>query len=92
MKNEYHARDAQPYTSFQNPVLNFLRIRSGRILCKYGNNMVAGGPRDSQLFNVSALHGVAASDEGPVSYSAAIFTLRNRGGTRCFKWVLKRQA
>jgi len=69
--------DAQPYASFQHPGLKFLRMMSGRVQYRYGNKVVAVSPGDSLLFDASALHGVEAIDETPVSYLTAIFSLRD---------------
>lgn len=68
--------DAGPYVTFQHPGLKFVHVLSGRLRYQYGPTTVDVAAGDSLLFEASALHGVAAIEEGPVSYLSVVFTLR----------------
>ncbi|MBT2337130.1 helix-turn-helix transcriptional regulator [Variovorax paradoxus] len=71
------AEEAEPYTSFQHPGLKFLHMVSGRVTYRYGTKVAEIGPGDSLLFEASALHGIDAVSEAPVSYLCVVFTLRD---------------
>lgn len=68
--------DAQPYGTFQHPGIKFLHLQTGRVRYRYSTKVVSLGPGDSLQFDASALHGIEAIDEGPVSYLSVVFTLR----------------
>lgn len=68
--------DAQPYVTFQHPGIKFLHLLTGSVHYRYGTKTVQLGPSDSLQFDASALHGIEAIDEGPVSYLSVVFTLR----------------
>ncbi|MBO9642735.1 transcriptional regulator with XRE-family HTH domain [Pseudacidovorax sp. 1753] len=68
--------EAAPYASFQHPGLKFIHLLSGRIQYRYGPRVMDLNAGDSLLFDASALHGVEAVLERPVSYLSIVFTLR----------------
>ena len=68
---------ARPYTSFQHPGLKFLYLISGRVHYRYGSKLLQLSQGDALLFEASALHGVEAIIEAPVSYLAIVFSLRD---------------
>ncbi|CAN7193074.1 XRE family transcriptional regulator [Variovorax sp. LjRoot84] len=68
---------AQPYTSFQHPGLKFLYLMSGSVSYRYGSKLLNLRRGDALLFDASALHGVEAIIEAPVSYLSIVFTLRD---------------
>ncbi|CAN7498094.1 XRE family transcriptional regulator [Variovorax sp. LjRoot84] len=68
---------ARPYTSFQHPGLKFLYLMSGSVSYRYGGKLLKLGRGDALLFDASALHGVEAIIEAPVSYLAIVFSLRD---------------
>jgi transcriptional regulator with XRE-family HTH domain len=68
---------ADPYVTFQHPGLKFLYFLSGEVMYRYGGKSVAAvGAGDSLLFEATALHGIEAIQNGPVSYLSVVFTLR----------------
>ncbi|MEO5737636.1 MAG: cupin domain-containing protein, partial [Variovorax sp.] len=67
---------AQPYVTFQHPGIKFLHLLTGTVRYRYGTKTIRLGPADSLQFDASALHGIEAIDEGPVSYLSVVFTLR----------------
>ena len=67
---------AEPYSTFQHPGTKFLYFLSGRARYRYGSRLMTVGPGDTLLFDATALHGVEAILERPVSYLSVVFTLR----------------
>jgi transcriptional regulator with XRE-family HTH domain len=68
---------AKPYLCFQHPGVKFLRMTSGRVRYRYGSKAMELGEGDSLLFEATALHGIEAILEPPVSYLVVIFTMRD---------------
>lgn len=69
--------EAQPYVTFQHPGIKFLHLLSGRVVYRYGAKVVNLAPGDSLQFDATALHGIEAIEEGPVSYLSVVFTMRD---------------
>lgn len=68
---------ADPYVTFQHPGLKFLHLLSGAVSYRYGAKSAAVRAGDSLLFDATALHGIEAIEEGPVSYLSVVFTMRD---------------
>jgi transcriptional regulator with XRE-family HTH domain len=68
--------EADAYSTFQHPGIKFIRVEEGRITYRYAQRTMELKPGDSLLFDASALHGVDAILERPVSYLSIVFTLR----------------
>ena len=69
--------EAQPYVAFQHPGIKFLHLLAGRVSYRYGGRTLKLAPGDSLQFDTTALHGIEAIEEGPVSYLSMIFTMRD---------------
>jgi hypothetical protein len=69
--------DAQPYVTFQHPGIKFIHMVGGRVSYRYGAKVVKLAPGDSLQFDATALHGIEAIEEEPVSYLSVVFTLRD---------------
>lgn len=69
--------DAQPYVTFQHPGIKFVHVVRGRVSYRYGAKVVKLAPGDSLQFDATALHGIEAIEEEPVSYLSVVFTLRD---------------
>jgi transcriptional regulator with XRE-family HTH domain len=67
---------ADPYVTFQHPGLKFLYFLSGEVRYRYSGRTVEIRAGDSLLFDATALHGIEAIQNGPVSYLSVVFTLR----------------
>jgi hypothetical protein len=68
--------EAQPYVTFQHPGIKFLHLLTGRVAYRYGGKIVKMAPGDSLQFDATALHGIEAIEEEPVSYLSVVFTMR----------------
>ena len=69
--------DAKPYVTFQHPGIKFLHLLTGRVSYRYGDRVVKLATGDSLQFDSTALHGIEAIEEGPVSYLSVVFTMRD---------------
>ena len=69
--------EAEPYVTFQHPGIKFLHLLTGRVSYRYGCRVVKLAPADSLQFDATALHGIEAIEEGPVSYLSVVFTMRD---------------
>ncbi|WP_309929388.1 helix-turn-helix domain-containing protein [Variovorax paradoxus] len=69
--------DAEPYVTFQHPGIKFVHLMTGRVSYRYGCRLVNLAPGDSLQFDATALHGIEAIEEGPVSYLSVVFTMRD---------------
>jgi transcriptional regulator with XRE-family HTH domain len=69
--------EAAPYVTFQHPGIKFLHLLTGQVSYRYGGRLVKLAPGDSLQFDATALHGIEAIEEGPVSYLSVVFTMRD---------------
>lgn len=69
--------EAEPYVTFQHPGIKFLHLLMGRVSYRYGGRVVKLAPGDSLQFDATALHGIEAIEDGPVSYLSVVFTMRD---------------
>jgi hypothetical protein len=69
--------EAEPYVTFQHPGIKFLHLLTGRVSYRYGGRVMKLAPGDSLQFDATALHGIEAIEEGPVSYLSVVFTMRD---------------
>ncbi len=68
--------EAQPYVTFRHPGVKFLHFLSGRIIFRNGTKTIRLAPGGTLQFDATALHGIEAIEEGPVSYLSVVLTIR----------------
>ena len=65
--------------TFQHPGLKFVYLLSGEVRYRYGSKVVAMGTGDSLLFDATALHGIEAIGNEPLTYLSVVLTLHDEG-------------